>query len=64
VDLLLKNAGIECDPYVDIPDDVANAVQSGDKIRAIKLYRHAADSSLKKAKEFIEELQRRRASSK
>ena len=62
LNLLLRNAGLEYDPYADITDDVAKAVQSGDKILAIKLHRHATDCSLSEAKEFIEELQRRKAS--
>ena len=59
LDLLLRNAGLEYDPFSDISTDVANAIRSGDKILAIKLYREVTGSNLKDAKEFIEEIQHR-----
>ncbi len=57
LDVLLKNADVEYDPFSDIPNDVAEAVRSGDKMLAIKLYREATGSNLRDAKEFIEDLQ-------
>lgn len=59
LDLLLKNAGIKYDPYADVSEEVKAAVQSGQKILAIKHYREATGCGLKEAKEFIEEIQRR-----
>ena len=58
LDLLLKHSGLEFDPYRNLPHGVAEAVQSGKKIEAIKRYREATAVGLKEAKEFIEEIQR------
>jgi ribosomal protein L7/L12 len=59
LDLLLKHAGLEYDPYKNLPREIVEAVQSGRKIEAIKLYRKATAVGLKEAKDFIEEVQRR-----
>lgn len=62
LDLLLRNAGLQYDPYADLPAPVAEALRRGDKIEAIKHYRQATGAGLKDAKEFIEEVQRRAGS--
>lgn len=59
VDLVLKQSGVTFDPYVNVSQDIANAVREGKKIRAIKLYRDQNGGNLKDAKEFIEDVQRR-----
>jgi ribosomal protein L7/L12 len=59
LDLLMKHAGIQYEPYKDLPGDVVDAVQRGEKIEAIKRYRAATGVGLKEAKDFIEEVQRR-----
>jgi ribosomal protein L7/L12 len=59
LDLLLKHAGLEYDPYKNLPREIVEAVQAGRKIEAIKLYRQATAVGLKEAKDFIEEVQRR-----
>ena len=59
LDALLKHGGIEYNPYQNIPENVMQAVQRGEKIQAIKNYRDATGVGLKEAKEFIEEVQRR-----
>ena len=59
IDLLLRQAGIEYDPYKNLPSDVTDAVRRGAKIEAIKRYRESTGMSLKEAKQFIEEVQRR-----
>ena len=61
LDLVLKQAGLEFDPYKNVPAGVAEALQRGEKIRAIKYYREATGVGLKEAKDFIEEFQRRAA---
>jgi hypothetical protein len=61
LDLLLKHAGIDFDPYKNIPSQVLDALQRGEKIRAIKNYMRAAGVGLKEAKDFVEEVQRRSA---
>jgi ribosomal protein L7/L12 len=59
LDLLLNQAGIVYDPYKDLPAQVVQSLQRGDKLEAIKQYREATGRSLKESKEFIEEVQRR-----
>ncbi len=59
LDLLLKHSGVEFDPYANLPPAVVDAVRSGNKLEAIKRYREATAVSLKEAKDFIEEVQRR-----
>jgi hypothetical protein len=59
LDLLLKQSGLEYDPYKNLPPSVVDAVQRGKKIEAIKRYREITGVGLKEAKEFIEDVQRR-----
>jgi hypothetical protein len=59
LDLLLKQAGLEYDPYKDAPASVVEAVRRGRKIEAIKCYRKLNPVSLKEAKEYVEGVQRR-----
>jgi hypothetical protein len=59
LDLLLKQSGLEYDPYKNLPPSVVDAVQRGKKIEAIKRYRESTGVGLKEAKEFIEDVQRR-----
>ena len=61
LDALLKNAGVEYNPYDNLPDQVVQALQRDEKIQAIKHYREATGAGLKDAKEFIEEIQERRS---
>jgi hypothetical protein len=63
LDLLLKEAGIEFDPYKDLPREVLDAVRGGKTITAIRLYRNASGAGLGEAMEFIKECQRHRQSS-
>jgi hypothetical protein len=59
LDLLLKHANIEFEPYRDLAPEVVDALQRGQKIEAIKSYRSATGLGLKEAKESIEDIQRR-----
>ena len=59
IDLLLKQAGIEYDPYESVPPDVVEAVQRGKKIEAIKRYRKSTGAGLRQAKDYVEEIERR-----
>ena len=59
LDLLLRQANIKFDPYAHLPAGVAEAIQSGQKIKAIKLYRLSSGVGLKEAKDFVEEVQQR-----
>ncbi len=55
IDALMKQAGVEYDPWEGVSEDVAAALKQGAKIKAIKLYREGTGVSLKEAKERIEE---------
>jgi ribosomal protein L7/L12 len=59
LDLLLAQANIKFDPYANLPAGIADALQSGQKIKAIKLYRLSSGVGLKEAKDFIEAVQAR-----
>jgi ribosomal protein L7/L12 len=59
LDLLMINAGIEFGPYEGLPAQVVDALNRGDKLEAVKFYCLAAGVSLKEAKNFIEDIQRR-----
>lgn len=58
LDLLLKQANIKYDPYRNIAPEIVEAVRSGRKIMAIKLYRQSSGAGLKESKDFVEGLQR------
>ena len=62
LDRLLADAGLTFDPYANVLPAVAEAIQRGEKILAIKLYREATGAGLKKAKEYVEEVQRQAGS--
>jgi ribosome maturation protein Sdo1 len=64
INLFLENAGIEFDPFKGLPQEVADAIRRGEKIRAIQFWRQATGVSLRESKEFIEEVQRRSAVSR
>ena len=57
LDLLLKHAGLAFDPKAGVPPAVLEALQRGEKIEAIKLYREATGAGLAEAKDYVEELQ-------
>jgi ribosomal protein L7/L12 len=59
LDALMAKAGVTYDPAANAPASVVEALQQGNKIRAIKLYREARHVGLKEAKEFVDELERR-----
>ena len=58
LDLIVKHANIEFEPYKGLPPEAADALKRGEKIEAIKSYRSAAGVGLKEAKHFIESTQR------
>jgi len=61
LDALLKNAGIRFDEFQDVPADVREALERGETILAIKRFRQATGAGLKEAKEFVDEVRRRKA---
>ncbi len=56
LDLVLHHAGLKYVPYANVPAPVITALQSGNKIQAIKLYRAATGADLKETKDLIEEI--------
>jgi ribosomal protein L7/L12 len=61
LDALLEDQGIQFDPYAGVPPSVADALQRGRKIEAIKEYRAATGAGLQEAKDYVEDVQRRAA---
>ena len=61
VDALLRHAGVEFDEFQGVPADVQEALERGETILAIKRFRQATGVGLKEAKEFIDEIRRRKA---
>ena len=61
LDTLLKNAGITFDELHDLPPDVREALERGERIEAIKRFRQATGGDLKEAKDAIDEARRRRS---
>jgi len=59
LDFLMRNAGIEFGPYEGLPAQVVDALNRGDKLEAIKFHCLARGVSLKEAKTFIDDIQRR-----
>jgi len=60
LDALLKHAGVRFDEYQDVPADVREALDRGETILAIKRFRVATGAGLKEAKEFVDEVRRRK----
>jgi hypothetical protein len=56
IDKLLEHQGIQYDPNANIPDEIRAAMDRGEIIEAIRLYRETSGTGLKEAKEFIEKL--------
>ena len=63
VDALLQQAGVSFDPFANVPPEVQEALNRGETIVAIKRLRKATPLGLKEAREFVDELRRRSASS-
>lgn len=62
LDAMLKHSGARFDPLEGMPSDALDALRQGQKIEAIKRYRHATGAGLQEAKEMIEEALRRSSS--
>jgi hypothetical protein len=59
LDILLNHFGLQFDPYKNLPNAVVEALRSGQTLKAIRSYREATGVTLKEAKDFIDEVQRR-----
>ena len=62
VDALLRASGVKFDELQDVPADVREALERGETILAIKRFRQATGAGLKEAKDFVDEVRRRRIS--
>jgi ribosomal protein L7/L12 len=60
IDALLRHSGVEFDEFHDVPADVREALERGETILAIKRFRQATGAGLRDAKEFIDDVRRRR----
>ena len=60
IDALMTQAGITFDEFQGCPPGVQEAIDSNRTVLAIKRYREATGAGLKEAKEFIDEVRRRR----
>jgi ribosomal protein L7/L12 len=60
VDALLEHAGITFDELHGVPAGVRDALERGQTILAIKRVREATGSGMKEAKEYVDEIRRRK----
>lgn len=60
VDVLLRHAGVEFDEFRGVPAGVQEALERGETILAIKRFRQSTGAGLKDAKDFVDEVRRRR----
>ncbi|WP_045373720.1 hypothetical protein [Vibrio campbellii] len=56
IDFLLERSGLSVDKYFGVPVQVLDAVKSGNKLKAMRLYREETGASLVDARKVIEEL--------
>ena len=60
IDALLMNAGVEFDEFQNVPADVREALERGETILAIRRFRATTGAGLIEAKEFVDEVRRRK----
>ena len=56
IDFLLERSGLSVDKHFGAPVQVLDAVKSGNKLKAMRLYREETGASLVDARKVIEEL--------
>ena len=61
LDALLRQSGVDFDPFGGVSPDVREALEHGDTILAIRRFREATGAGLKEAKEFVDDVRRRQA---
>lgn len=59
VDVLLQQSGITFDEFHDVPADVREAIERGEYIGAIRLFRQATGAGLREARDVVDEIKRR-----
>jgi hypothetical protein len=60
LDLVLGKLDLTYGSYGDLPSDIVDALEAGDRIRAVALYRATKGCSLKEAKDWINATERRK----
>ncbi|MBM4959867.1 hypothetical protein HYO30_22945 [Vibrio parahaemolyticus] len=56
IDFLLERSGLSLDKHFGVPVQVLDAVKSGNKLKALRIYREETGASLVEARKVIEEL--------
>ncbi|HDM8245729.1 TPA: hypothetical protein P0E24_004904 [Vibrio campbellii] len=56
IDFLLERSGLSLDKHFGVPVQVLDAVKSGSKLKALRIYREETGASLVEARKVIEEL--------
>lgn len=62
VDAIIEHLGVDFKPYKGTPKEVLSALDSGERVKAIKLYRQFSGVGLKEASEVISYLENNRSS--
>jgi hypothetical protein len=62
VDAIIEHLGVDFKPYKNTPNEVFSALDSGQRVKAIKLYRQFSGVGLKEASEVISYLENNRSS--
>ena len=57
LDAVIEHLGISFDPYKNIPSRITDELNSGNRIKAIKLYRQFSGEGLKEAKKAIDTIE-------
>ncbi len=60
VDAIIEHLGIDFKPYTNTPKEVFLALEKGERIKAIKLYRQFSGVGLKEASAVISHIENRR----
>jgi ribosomal protein L7/L12 len=60
IDALLMHAGVEFDEFQNVPAEVREALERGETTLAIQRFRVVTGAGLKEAKEFVDEVRRRK----
>jgi len=56
IDFLLERSDLSLDKHFGVPAQVLDAIKSGNKLKALRLYREETGASLVDARKVIEEL--------
>ena len=60
VEAIIDHLGVDFKPYKNTPKEVLSALDSGERVKAIKIYRQFSGVSLKEASEIISYLENNR----